>query len=128
MQVDGVGALRRFPAPTRGSRSAELRGRGRLRRLHASPQRSALALGIDPGLRPSPSGSTRSRDDRSAQKSGLSAVGTAEYTPGYHWVLSAQTSSIRSSVARRSVMAAVHGVVNTPSSSIVTWICSPSPL
>ncbi len=34
------------------------------------------------------------------QKSGLSARGTAEVSPGYHWRFSAQTSSSRSSRAR----------------------------
>jgi hypothetical protein len=40
------------------------------------------------------------------QKSGLSAVGAAEYTPGYHCVLSAQTRSTCSSRPRRSVTVA----------------------
>ena len=45
------------------------------------------------------------------QKSGLSACGTAEFFPGYHRVLSAQTSSCGSSMARRSVTVADHGMV-----------------
>jgi hypothetical protein len=55
-----------------------------------------------------------------AQKSGLSAIGTADCAPGYHWVFSAQTSSSRSSRARRNVKVADHGIVKAPSSSTVT--------
>jgi hypothetical protein len=66
--------------------------------------------------------------DPNLQKSGLSARGTAESFPGYHWRFSAQTSSNRSSRARRNVTVADQGIVNAPSSSTVTWICSPWPL
>jgi hypothetical protein len=62
------------------------------------------------------------------QKSGLSARGTAEVFPGYHWRFSAQTSSSRSLRARRKVTVADQGTVKAPSSSTVTWICSPLPL
>jgi hypothetical protein len=62
------------------------------------------------------------------QKSGLSVRGTAEVFPGYHWRFSAQTSSSRSSRARRNVTVADQGTVKAPSSSTVTWICSPLPL
>ena len=40
------------------------------------------------------------------QKSGLSAWGTAEFFPGYHWMFWAQTCSSRSSKARRNVTVA----------------------
>jgi hypothetical protein len=63
-----------------------------------------------------------------AQKSGLSAVGTSEYVPGCHWGFSAQTSSSHSSKARRNVTVADQGAVKAPSSSTVSWICSPLPL
>ena len=62
------------------------------------------------------------------QKSGLSACGTAEVFPGYHRRFSAQTSSSRSSRARRNVTVADQGIVKVPSSSTVTLICSPLPL
>jgi hypothetical protein len=62
------------------------------------------------------------------QKSGLSARGTAGVFPGYHWRFSAQTSSSRSLRARRNVTVADQGTVKAPSSSTVTWICSPLPL
>ena len=62
------------------------------------------------------------------QKSGLPAVGTAEFVAGYHWMLSAQASSSRSSKARRSVTVADQGIVKAPTPSTVTWICSPMPL
>ena len=61
----------------------------------------------------------------SLQKSGLSAVGTSEYVPGYHSGFSAQTSSGHSSKARRNVTVADQGIVKTPASSTVSWICSP---
>jgi hypothetical protein len=60
-----------------------------------------------------------------AQKSGFSAVGTAEYVPGCHWGFSAQTSSNHSSKARRNVTVADQGVVKAPLSSTVSSICSP---
>jgi hypothetical protein len=63
-----------------------------------------------------------------AQKSGFCAVGTSEYAPGYHSGFSAQTSSGHSSKARRNVTVADQGIVKTPASSTVSWICSPLPL
>jgi hypothetical protein len=63
-----------------------------------------------------------------AQKSGLSAVGTSEYVPGYHSRFSAQTSSTHSSKARRNVTVADQGIVNAAASSTVSWTCSPLPL
>jgi len=64
------------------------------------------------------------------QKSGFCAIGTSEYAPGYHWRFSGQTSSSHWSEAkaRRNVSVADQGEVKAPSSSTVSWICSPFPL
>lgn len=65
-----------------------------------------------------------------AQKSGLSAVGTAAALPAIanSCVLSAHTTSRHSSIPRRYVMVADHGIVKTPSSSTVNWSCRCLPL
>jgi hypothetical protein len=56
-----------------------------------------------------------------AQKSGLSAIGTVAFCPGYHWMFSAQACSSHSQepTLRQYVIVADHGVVKTPSSSTV---------
>jgi hypothetical protein len=49
---------------------------------------------------------------------------TSAVFPEHHWMFSAQTISGQPSGSRTYVMVAVHGVVKTPSSSIVNWSCS----
>src|SRR5215470_17205227 len=61
------------------------------------------------------------------QKSGLSARGTSEFFPEYHWMFSAQITSVHGARLGRYVMVDVQGTVKTPASSTVKWSCSTLP-
>ena len=132
------GLIQRDATPADERRVRRARGAAREGRL-TRMQHSASEMGVmiapivekepDAADAPDPQPAIANRCTN-LQKSGFCAIGTSEYAPGYHWRFSGQTSSSHSSEAkaRRNVSVADQGEVKAPSSSTVSWICSPFPL
>jgi hypothetical protein len=125
----GKAAASKIFAASPGNQNDPIVGTMKLDHPAELQRKKSIRASLPRSLQPNTSAQSSKLSATKPQKSRFSARGTRLiHAPPDPRIFSAHTRSCDSSKPRRNVTVADQGIVKAPSSTTVSWICSPLPL